>query len=116
VTTHQAVKDNLVSLAQGNAPMLKTLAEMTVNTFERSGLDEQTYALVRLSALIAMDAAPVSYLLNLGAADEIGISLDKIQGTLVAVAPVVGSARVASAASKMIRALGLAESMEQGSE
>jgi alkylhydroperoxidase/carboxymuconolactone decarboxylase family protein YurZ len=96
--------------------MLKTLAEMTVNTFERSGLDEQTYALVRLSALIAMDAAPVSYLLNLGAADEIGISLDKIQGTLVAVAPVVGSARVASAASKMIRALGLAESMEQGSE
>jgi hypothetical protein len=33
------------------------------------------------------------------------------RGTLVAVAPVVGTARVVSAASKLVRALGLAEAL-----
>jgi 4-carboxymuconolactone decarboxylase len=93
VTQQESAKENLNSLAQGNAPLLDTLAEVTVDTFARSGLDQQTYALVRIAALVGMDVAPVSYLLNLGVADEIGISLEKVQGTLVAIAPVVGSAR-----------------------
>jgi len=81
---------------------------MTVDTYKRSGLDEETYALVRLASLVAMDAAPISYLVNLGAADELGVPMEKIQGTLVAIAPVVGSARTVSAASKIARAFGLA--------
>ncbi len=111
MTQQESAKENLNSLAQGNAPILDTLAEVTVDTFARSGLDQQTYALVRVAALVDMDAAPVSYLLNLGVADEIGISLEKVQGTLVAIAPVVGSARVVSAASKMLRGLGLAAAL-----
>jgi alkylhydroperoxidase/carboxymuconolactone decarboxylase family protein YurZ len=104
-----SAKDNIGALAHGDRPVLETLAEMTVDTFDRSGLDPQTYALVRLAAMVGMDAAPVSYLTNLGVAADNGLSLEKVQGTLVAVAPVVGSARVVSAASKMARALGLAE-------
>lgn len=100
-------------MAQGNRPVLETLAQMTLDTLERSGLDAETYALVRIAALVAMDAAPVSYLLNIGAASEIGVPLEKIQGTLVAVAPVVGSARVVSAASKLVRALDLAEAVAE---
>jgi 4-carboxymuconolactone decarboxylase len=103
-----------------DTPVLDTIIRMHEGTQERSGLDEETYMLVRIAALVAMDAAPVSYLVNLGAADELGVDLDKVTGTLVAVAPVVGSARIASAASKMIRAglLGaaLAEGLEGGSD
>ena len=103
-----------------STPLLETIVRMHEGTTERSGLDEETYTLVRIAALVAMDAAPVSYLVNLGSADELGIDLDKVTGTLVAVAPVVGSARVASAASKMIRAglLGaaLTEELESGSD
>lgn len=107
--TDATPQDNITAMAQGNRPVLETLAQMTVNTLERSGLDAETYALVRIAALVAMDAAPVSYLLNIGAASEIGVPLEKIQGTLVAVAPVVGSARIVSAASKLVRALDLAD-------
>lgn len=103
------VSDDLGRLAQGDAPVLETLAQMSVDTLERSGLDEETYVLVRIAALAAMDAAPVSYLLNIGEADEIGVPLEKVQGTLAAIAPVVGSARTVSAASKILRAFGLAE-------
>jgi hypothetical protein len=67
--------------------VLETLAQMTINTFERSGLDLQTYMVARLAALVAIDAAPASYLLNLGAANEFGIPMDVVRGTLVAVAP-----------------------------
>jgi hypothetical protein len=57
-----------------------------VDTFERSGLDAETRALVRIAALVSMDAAPVSYMLNVGAAADPGVSAEQIQGTLVAIA------------------------------
>ncbi len=99
MATDSLPAQNISALAQGDAPVLETLAQMTLNTLERSGLDPETYALVRIAALVAMDAAPISYLVNVGTASEIGVPLEKVQGTLVAVAPVVGSARVVSAAS-----------------
>lgn len=102
---------DLGALAEGDAPVLETLAQMTVNTLERSGLDPETYMLVRIAALAAMDGAPVSYLLNIGTADELGVPLEKVQGTLVAIAPVIGSARTVSAAGKIVRAFGLAAAM-----
>ena len=51
-----------------------------------------------------MDAAPVSYLMNLGLAADAGVTVEEVQGTLIAIAPVVGSARVASASGKILRA------------
>ena len=92
-TTEQVLAD----LAEGEGPLLETLVKMQGDTLERSGLDERTYLLVRLAALVAMEAPPASFLVDLAIADEIGISVDEVRGVLIAVAPVVGSARVVSA-------------------
>ncbi|MDH6517662.1 4-carboxymuconolactone decarboxylase [Streptomyces sp. SAI-208] len=90
-----------------DSPVFDALVEMTLNAFERSRLDPETYLLTRIAALVATGASPASYLLNLGAADEIGVPLEKIQGTLVAIAPVVGSARVVTAARGIGEVLGV---------
>ena|SRR5258707_11434060 len=103
-TKKSSPEDSIMGLAQGDPKVLETITQMTVGTLDRSGLDDETYMLVRIAALVATDAAPVSYLVNLGIAGESGIDLDRVVGTMVAVAPVVGSARIASAASKMVRA------------
>jgi hypothetical protein len=64
--------------------------------------------LVRLAALVSVDAPPVSYLTNLGVGGQVGIEAEDIQQVMIGIAPVVGTARVASAAGKIVRALGLA--------
>ena len=104
-------QESIKGLAQGDPKVLETLTQMTMGTLERSGLDDQTYMLVRMAALVATDAAPVSYLVNMGMAAEAGVDLDRVVGTMVAVAPVVGSARIASAAAKMVRAGVLGEEL-----
>lgn len=45
--------------------------------------------------------------MNLRVAGESGVDADQVQDVLAAVASIVGTARVASAASKMVRALNL---------
>ncbi len=102
--TQTTPESTLTSIAQGDAPVLEQLVEMNLSSLEASGLDEQTYYLVRLSALVAMDAAPVSYMMNLGLAADAGVTLEQAQSTLIAIAPVVGSARVAAAAGHILRA------------
>ena len=102
----------LSSVAQGDAPVLERLVAMNLDSLEHSDLDARTYFLARLAALVAMDAAPVSYLVNLGLAAEVGVTLEDAQGTLIAIAPVVGSARVASAAGNVLRAFGLRAALD----
>ena len=88
-------------------PILDLLAGMTADSIEASNLDPQTLMLVRIAALVAVDAPPASYLMNLGAASELDVDAEQVRGVLAAVAPIVGTARVVSATSKMIRALAL---------
>ena len=64
--------------------------------------------LARIAALIAVDAPPASYLANAAAASDFGLTAEDLQGVMVAVAPVVGTARVVSAGGNILRALGLA--------
>jgi hypothetical protein len=113
MSNQRPVSEHIGPLGEGDAPVLETLAQMTAHSLERSGLDEETYTLVRFAALAASDAAPVSYLLNLGAAEDIGVPLEKIQGTLVAIAPVIGTARTVSAAGNIVRAIGLAVAIDE---
>jgi 4-carboxymuconolactone decarboxylase len=89
-------------------PVLDLLASMTADSLEASDLDADTLMLVRIAALVAVDASAASYLLNLGAASELGFGGEEIQGVLTAVAPIVGTARVVSASGKMMKALGIA--------
>lgn len=97
-----------MSAQQSDTPLLDLLGRMTVDSMETSSLDEQTLMLVRVAALVAVDAPPASYLLNLGAAGEAGVSSDQVTGVLAGVAPIVGTARVAAAAGRMVKALGAA--------
>jgi 4-carboxymuconolactone decarboxylase len=75
-------------------------------TLHPSCLDQKTHALVRLGATLALDAAPSSYQSAAELALAAGASIDEIVGTLIAVAPTLGLARVVSAAPELALALG----------
>jgi alkylhydroperoxidase/carboxymuconolactone decarboxylase family protein YurZ len=89
-------------------PVLDLLASMTADSIEASSLDPETLALVRIAALVAVDAPPVSYLMNLAVAGELGVDAEQVRGVLAAVAPIVGTARVASATGNIANALEVA--------
>jgi hypothetical protein len=92
-------------------PILDLLQAMTRSSIEASTLDQESLMLVRIAALIAVDAPPASYLVNLGAAGELGVDSEQVQGVLAAVAPIVGTPRVVAAAGNLVRAYGLAVGM-----
>ena len=69
-------------------------------------LDDRTAALVRLAALIVIDADTPAYQSEVRAAISAGSSPEQITDVLVAVARVAGSALVMSAAPKLALALG----------
>jgi 4-carboxymuconolactone decarboxylase len=90
------------------APVLDLLAIMTAASLEASSLEADELMLVRIAALVAVDAPPASYLLNLGLASEAGLDVETVRGTLAAIAPIVGTARIASATGNIVQALGIA--------
>jgi 4-carboxymuconolactone decarboxylase len=112
--TQTAPDDTLGRIAAGDAPVLETLLAMNLDALERSGLDAETYLLVRLAALVAADAPPVSYAITLGVAADAGLTVEKAQSVLVAIAPVVGSARITAAAGAIVRAVLGAEALVGG--
>ncbi len=89
-------------------PVLDLLASMTADSLAASSLDPGSLMLVGLAALVAVDAPPSSYLLNLEAAGDVGLDAESVRGVLAAVAPIVGTARVASATGKIVKALSVA--------
>jgi alkylhydroperoxidase/carboxymuconolactone decarboxylase family protein YurZ len=90
------------------AVVLETLAAITAVSLEKSTLEPRDLMLVRLAALAAVDAPPASYLLNLGPAAELGLTVEDVQALLVAVAPIIGTPRTVAAAGNIVRGLGLA--------
>ena len=88
-------------------PVLDLLGSMTADSLEASSLDTETLALVRIAALVAVDAPPVSYALNLEAAGAAGIDPEQVRGVLAAIAPIVGTARIASATGNIVKALAI---------
>lgn len=96
-----------------NTPILDLIKTMTKDSIEASSLDEKELMLVRIAALVAVDAPPASYLLNLGAASEVGIEAEEVRGVLLALAPIVGTPRVVKAVGNIARALGIALELEE---
>ncbi|MFF1876930.1 carboxymuconolactone decarboxylase family protein [Leifsonia sp. NPDC058230] len=88
-----------------DAPVLDLLARMTADSLAASTLDPETLLLVRVAALVAVGAPPVSYALNLEAAGAAGLDADDLRGVLTAIAPIVGTARVAAATGNIVKAL-----------
>ena len=97
-------------------PLLDTLADMTAASVARADLPARELMLVRLAGLIAVDAPPASYLLNLGPALDVGLTLEDAQSVLVTLAPIVGGPGVVDAASNIASALGLALAIEDALE
>jgi hypothetical protein len=95
------------------SPVLDLLMTMNLAGIEASSLDAQSLVLVRMAALVAIDAPPVSYMLNLRMAGDVDLDAEAVEGMLTGIAPIVGSARVASAAGKIVRALGLELSLAE---
>src|SRR3954471_3555657 len=71
-----------------------------------SELDAKRQALSKVAALIALGADPVSYDLAVELACDGGGTAEEIIGVLLAVAPVVGVARLNSAAAALAVGLG----------
>ena len=69
-------------------------------------IDERTTALVRLAALIAVDADAPAYQCEVRHALDVGATPEQITAVLLALARVTGSALVMSAAPKLALALG----------
>ena len=91
-----------------DTPVLDTLTDITAASIDHNTLSPRDYVLARLAALIAVDAPPLSYIANAAAITDAGLTIDDVQGVMIAVAPVVGTARVMAAGGHIVRALGLA--------
>ena len=99
-------KETLRRLALSDETFVAVVLGMGRDTVEVSQLDQKTHALARLSASLAVDAAPSFLPVNVELALTAGATVDEIVGCLIAVAPVIGLARVVSAAPELALALG----------
>ena len=86
--------------------LIRSMLAVPPGHVEASGLDPKACALVRLGALVALDAGCVSYQWGVQWALAAGATADEIVGTLMAVAPITGVTRVVAAAPEFALALG----------
>ena len=93
---------------QDKTPVLDTIAAMTAASLENCDLPADRLLMVRIAALAAVDARPVSYLLHVGPSLESGVTIEDVQNVLVAIAPIIGTARTMKAAVNITEALGFA--------
>ncbi len=93
---------------EGATPVLDVLTNLTATAVETTTLDPGLQVLLRFAALVALDAAPASYLFHLAAGAEQGLTMADAQQVLITLAPLVGTARIVSASTNIARALGLA--------
>ena len=101
--THQT----LSGISAGDVNLLEGAMGLREAQLEASGLDARTFGLVKIAALIALDAPPASYAWQVANALEGGASPEDILGVLRAVAPQVGGPRVVAAAPEIMISLGL---------
>ncbi|MGO9958347.1 MAG: carboxymuconolactone decarboxylase family protein [Solirubrobacteraceae bacterium] len=101
--THQT----LSGVATGDLSVLETALGLREASLDASGLDARTFGLVKIAALIAVDAPPTSYAWQVPNALSDGATPEDILGVLRAVAPQVGLPKVVAAAPEIMLALGL---------
>ena len=107
VDVGDATRETLAGFALSDPELLLEGLELRADWQERSGLDARTFSLVKIAALIALDAPPSSYLWQVANALGSGCTPEDLLGVLKAVAPQVGGPRVVAAAPELMIALGL---------
>jgi alkylhydroperoxidase/carboxymuconolactone decarboxylase family protein YurZ len=93
-------------LAVHDERFLESVFSSTAGNLSVSELDPKTHALVRVGALLALGAAPASLQSDVDAALGAGASFEEIVGTLIAVAPTIGSARTVAQVRELALAIG----------
>ena len=107
VEVNEDTKNILDGLAHGDPDLLATGLELRAEWRSKTGLDARSYALVKLAALIALDAPPASYLWQVSNALAEGATPEDLVGVLIAIAPQVGGPKLVAAAPELMLALGL---------
>jgi alkylhydroperoxidase/carboxymuconolactone decarboxylase family protein YurZ len=107
-TVEPGVAQTLTGISAGDVAVLESAIGLREAHMEATGLDPRTFALVKIAALIALDAPPASYAWQVTNALEDGASPQDLLGVLRAVAPQVGGPKVVAAAPEIMLALGLA--------
>lgn len=108
-TTGAPVREHewtLTRLALNDDVLITQLSGSDELNLSASGLDPRAHALVRLGALLAVDASPAAYASVVRLAERAGVPPTEVAGVLVAVSPTIGVARTVSAAPHLALALG----------
>jgi 4-carboxymuconolactone decarboxylase len=100
-------RESLAALAFADPELLLEGLEARADWLELSGLDPRSFSLVKVAALIALDAPPTSYLWQVANALDSGCTPEDLLGVLKAIAPQVGGPKIVSAAPEIMVALGL---------
>src|SRR5438552_17263976 len=87
--------------------LIEDLLDIQEANVAQSGLDPHTWSLVKLAALVSIDAAPASYIWHITTAQQAGVTAEEMVGVLIALAPTVGLARIVAAAPEIAIGLGL---------
>jgi 4-carboxymuconolactone decarboxylase len=100
-------QQKLAGISAGDMQFIETAVGLREGMLDATGLDPRTFALVKVAALIALDAPPASYAWQVANALEEGVTPEDLVGTMIAVAPQVGGPRTIAAAAELTLALGL---------
>jgi len=103
----EATSHKLAALASGDSAVLADAMGLREQMRSDSSLDARTFSLVKIAALVALDAPPASYLWQVSAALQAGAEPKEILGVLTAIAPQAGLTKVVAAAPEIMLALGL---------
>lgn len=103
----EETRQALSGLSTGDLDLLEEGLKAREQWQQSSGLDPRSYSLVKIAALVALDAPPASYLWQVANALDSGATPREIVGVLRAIAPQVGGPRCIAAAPEIMVALGL---------
>lgn len=104
--SRRSVEEAFRRLTIGDASLLAAMSAPEAVGLRAIRLDPRTEALLRVGALVALDAPPSSYRTAVDAAMIAGATIEDLLAVLLAVAGPVGSARVVSAAPRIALAAG----------
>ncbi|HXJ63526.1 MAG TPA: carboxymuconolactone decarboxylase family protein [Actinomycetota bacterium] len=98
--------EKLLRLVLHDEAFIESVLGAGSDNLEASDLDPRTRSIIRLGALLALDAPSVTYQWNIQEAKAAGVTAEEIVGCLIAVAPLIGIPRVVAAAPDLAEMIG----------
>ena len=99
-TVEKETHDALKGISAGDVELLAAAVDLREAQLEHTGLDSRTFGLVKIAALVALDAPPASYAWQVPNALADGATPNDVLGVLRAIAPQVGGPRIVAAAAE----------------